>query len=258
MVSGTSVGALNAAGIVQHGPDFLIDLWMKIRRRDVLRGRGPGKLRAAWRLYRGRPIYDTSPLRALINRLLDADQISQSPTRLFVHATAVHRRVLSVFTNEDPDILDGIYASASLPVAFPEVSIRGVHWSDGGILGNVPLRSVVAAGATRLTVLIPDDRPEPTMMLYREFLRQRDIGRDPSTHNSIEAVSDLIDVLLDTQFERDLAALDKQLKVKVIRPTESLGSTLDFDPEHLRWLLALGSTEAARGLLARGHGNQAP
>jgi predicted acylesterase/phospholipase RssA len=246
VVSGTSAGALNAAALVQHGPGWLVEFWQHIRRDQVLSGRDPSKIRAAYRILRGRPLYDASPLRELIYQNLNPEAIRNSPIRLFIHATAPHRRVLAVWRGDSPDLLEGIYASAMIPLAFRPVRIGDVDWVDGGVLGNVPIRSAVEIGCTEVTVILPDHRVTPYRLAYEQFQERRDPEPDPEGDGLVETASGLLDVLIDTQFERDRQSLADQARIDVLRPEKDLGGTLDFDPDHLRELLMLGALEAMR------------
>ena len=111
LVSGTSVGALNAAALTYGGPDFMESIWRRIRRRDVY-SRGPlGPVSALLRVLSGRSLYSTAPLRRLIETEMDdPDRLVHSKIRLQVHATDLMTRRQLTWGNGSPHLYDGILA----------------------------------------------------------------------------------------------------------------------------------------------------
>lgn len=62
------------------------------------------------------------------------------------------------------DIIDGIIASASVPMLFPPRSLAGDAYVDGGVVDNVPVGAAVALGATRIFAILAvplDPPPDP-------------------------------------------------------------------------------------------------
>ena len=89
-------------------------------------------------------IYDTSPLRETLVRLVDFDVINDRNTaksvRLSVGAVNVHTGNSTYFDNRKQWIgPEHIMASGALPPGFPAVVIEGDHYWDGGIVSNSPL-----------------------------------------------------------------------------------------------------------------------
>ena len=267
IVSGTSVGALNASILVQDGPDRLVELWRQISSDQVYRSPW-GWLGGAWRTLRARgAIYDTAPLRELIARELDPERISASLRQLLVHAADLEGRAQVTFTGHDEDLADGVLASASLPVLFPPVEWRGRRLGDGGVVANVPIRSVVRAGAERITVVTPD----ASMPISRR--RARDLGQAPPTggrRGVVGIVQALIDVMLDAQVERDLAGVEqinrilaadpdgdlaragyRHIDLDVVQPGSPIGGLLDFSTSRMRALVTTGEADAREHLARR-------
>src|ERR1700727_2694713 len=93
--------------------------------------------------------YDTSPLRATLERLVDFDRINDLKTRLSVGAVSVTTRNFRYFDNFEFKKLgkkigpEHIMASGALPPGFPSVEIEGEHFWDGGISSNTPLDYVL-------------------------------------------------------------------------------------------------------------------
>ena len=93
--------------------------------------------------------YDTAPLRATLERLVDFDRINDLKTRLSVGAVSVTTGNFRYFDNFEFKKLgkkigpEHIMASGALPPGFPSVEIEGEHFWDGGISSNTPLDYVL-------------------------------------------------------------------------------------------------------------------
>ena len=95
--------------------------------------------------------YDTAPLKATLERLVDFDRINTQATRLSVGAVNVQTGNFAYFDNTKQKIRpEHIMASGALPPGFPPVEIDGQHYWDGGIVSNTPLQFV-------LDELVPED-----------------------------------------------------------------------------------------------------
>ncbi|WP_029581694.1 DUF3734 domain-containing protein [Bradyrhizobium sp. URHD0069] len=95
--------------------------------------------------------YDTTPLRATLERLVDFDRINDLTTRLSVGAVSVTTGKFKYFDNFEFKKLgkkfgpEHIMASGALPPGFPSIMIEGEHFWDGGIASNTPLDYVLDA-----------------------------------------------------------------------------------------------------------------
>jgi NTE family protein len=81
--------------------------------------------------------FNFNPLRDLLLRAVDFDELNRSPhaPKLFLNATNIRTGKLKVF--ETPSIsVDAVLASACLPPYFQAVEVDGEHYWDGGYLGN--------------------------------------------------------------------------------------------------------------------------
>jgi NTE family protein len=92
-------------------------------------------------------VYDTAPLRATLEKLIDFDLINAKRVRLSVGAVNVRTGNSVYFDNFECRIgPEHIMASGALPPAFPPVEIDDEHYWDGGIVSNTPLQFVLDAG----------------------------------------------------------------------------------------------------------------
>jgi NTE family protein len=88
--------------------------------------------------------YDTAPLRATLERLVDFDRINARETRLSVGAVNVRTGNFTYFDNTHQKIgPEHILASGALPPGFPPIEIDGEWYWDGGIVSNTPLEYVL-------------------------------------------------------------------------------------------------------------------
>jgi len=102
--------------------------------------------------------YDTAPLKATLERLVDFDRINAGGTRLSIGATNVHSGNFRYFDSvRDTIRAEHIMASGALPPAFPAIEIDGEHYWDGGLVSNTPLDHVLAEVPRRDTLALQVD-----------------------------------------------------------------------------------------------------
>jgi NTE family protein len=162
-ISGTSAGAVNAVmladglrrGGAQEARKRLADFW----RAASLGGDLPTVQRAVVsRLFsllpvEGSPTFDwlhawsrylspydvnplnINPLKELIERFVDFEGLRADPRQIFIAATNVQTGRLHIFPHDEISA-EAVMASACLPAVFQAVEINGVHFWDGGYLGN--------------------------------------------------------------------------------------------------------------------------
>ena len=88
--------------------------------------------------------YDTGPLKALLERLVDFDRINSRETRFSVGAVNVKTGNFIYFDNTTHTIrAEHVMASGALPPGFPAVEIDGEFYWDGGTVSNTPLQWVI-------------------------------------------------------------------------------------------------------------------
>lgn len=88
--------------------------------------------------------YDTAPLRATLEKLVDFDRINAKEMRLSLGAVNVRTGQLVYFDNEKQRIgPEHVMASGALPPGFPPIEIDGEHYWDGGVVSNTPLQYIL-------------------------------------------------------------------------------------------------------------------
>jgi len=161
--------------------------------------------------------YDTAPLRATLERLVDFDRINDLKTRISVGAVGVTTGNFRYFDNFEfrkqgkkigPE---HIMASGALPPGFPSVEIEGEHYWDGGIASNTPLDYVLDAEVNNDLLIFQVDLfsargPLPVSLLDAAE-REKDIrfssrtrmntDKNKQVHNARMALRELIVKLPD-------------------------------------------------------------
>jgi NTE family protein len=99
--------------------------------------------------------YDTAPLRATLERLIDFARINSGEVRVSVGAVNVRTGNFVYFDSADMPIRpEHVMASGALPPGFPGVG--EVYW-DGGIVSNTPLAYVLGSIPRRDTLAFQVD-----------------------------------------------------------------------------------------------------
>ncbi len=205
--------------------------------------------------------YDTAPLRATLERLVDFDRINALQTRLSVGAVSVTTGNFRYFDNVEFSKLgkkigpEHIMASGALPPGFPSIEIDGEHFWDGGIASNTPLDYVLDEETVRDLLIFQVDLfsargPLPETLLEAAE-REKDIryssrtrmntDKNKQAHNTRKALCELIAKLPD-QLKNDpsveaLRAAVRENTVTVVhliyRSKNHESSSKDYDFSHV-------------------------
>src|SRR5882672_4623292 len=180
-VAGISIGAINSALIAGNPPAKRVDRlrafwegittgcswfdWANVPKGDAAR-KLLNQLYAGFALVAGAPglfaprypppwlypsgaanatsLYDTSRLRATLERLVDFDRLNAGATRLSIGTVSVRSGNFVYFDTKTHTIgPEHIMASGALPPGFPPIEIEGEHYWDGGLVSNTPLQWIV-------------------------------------------------------------------------------------------------------------------
>ena len=161
--------------------------------------------------------YDTSPLKATLERLVDFDRINDLKCRLSVGAVGVTSGNFRYFDNVEFKRLgkrigpEHIMASGALPPGFPSIVIEGEHYWDGGIASNTPLDYVLEEEITNDLLIFQVDlfsaRGPLPVSLLEAAEREKDIrfssrtrmntDKNRQIHEARKALRDLMGKLPD-------------------------------------------------------------
>jgi NTE family protein len=88
--------------------------------------------------------YDTEPLKATLEELVDFDLINRRRVRLSLGAVSLTTGQSTYFDNQQTRIgPDHVRASGALPPGLPPIEIDGDYYWDGGVVSNTPLMYVL-------------------------------------------------------------------------------------------------------------------
>ncbi|QBR71635.1 hypothetical protein CU048_10490 [Beijerinckiaceae bacterium] len=161
--------------------------------------------------------YDTAPLKATLERLVDFDLINKGVTRFSVGAVNVRTGNFVYFDNNTHVIgPEHVMASGSLPPGLPATEIQGEQYWDGGLVSNTPLQWVLA------------DRPRLHTLAFQVDLWS---ARGQLPRNLIEAELRLKEIRYSS---RTRAATDQFKREQLMR--RAVHHLLERLPDELRQL----------------------
>jgi NTE family protein len=171
-------------------------------------------------------IYDTSPLRQTLDRMVDFGLVNRPQVvRFSAGAVNVASGNSQYFDNARERIdTSKVMASAALPPAFPAIEIKGESYWDGGIVSNTPLWYVL------------DDSPDLKGLVVQVdlFSARGDLPR--SLDQVMERQKDIIyssKTRLNTTLVKDMSAMKGTPRVDLVhlinRRHRYASSSKDFD-----------------------------
>lgn len=166
--------------------------------------------------------YDTSPLKATLETLVDFDRINAAEVRLSVGAVNVRTGNSSYFDNDDGNRTtrrigpEHIMASGALPPGFAPVEIGDDAYWDGGLVSNTPLQYVLDKHPRRhpLTVVQVDlfsARGAMPHTLSEVLTRQKDITYSSRTRMNTDVLA------ANVNLQQAIAALMNKLPAALRR-----------------------------------------
>lgn len=220
-VTGTSIGALNGAMIVQEELERAYDIWYNIspsrvfdieeNRLDELRTLEISHdglfyfMKKAKEIMQSRGI-DITFIKKLLYEIINEEKLRKSDISFgFVTVSLTDMKPMELFLEDVPEgrLVDYLMASANLP-AFKQEKLDGKHFVDGGFYDNLPLNMMVSRG-------------------YKDIIaiRTKALGRTRKLNES-------------------------GVRVKYIATEENIGGILDFNNIQSRKNLLLGYYDALR------------
>jgi len=138
--------------------------------------------------------YDTKPLKATLERLVDFDRINARKTRFSIGAVNIRTGNFAYFDNTTQKIRpEHIMASGALPPGFPAIEIDGEFYWDGGLVSNTPLFWVLECGKRQDTLAFQVDlwssRGAVPRNLAEVMMRQKEIQYSSRTRTITDYVA---------------------------------------------------------------------
>jgi len=245
---GVSAGALNAAYLAQFASgtehiaaDTLSNIWAELDQSKIYQKWWPwGEFAALWKT----SLYDASPLRRLVSRLIVPERAQISGKMLRIGAVSLNTGAYKVFGEAYSDLVSAVMASSAFPGVFPPVQLGDDLFTDGGVREQTPLNAATSVGATEVDVILcsPESGSVPLVnpTAIQVALRSLEILTDEILSN-------------DLRLSSQKGAPKSAIRTRVIRPRFPLSANpLDFSNETLRHLVKLGSEDARLTVLREG------
>jgi len=139
--------------------------------------------------------YDTAPLRATLEHMVDFDLLNAKTVRFSVGAANIRKGNSVYFDTSERRIgPEHIMASTALPPGFPPVEIEGEHYWDGGVLSNTPLEHLLDTQRDRSMLVFQVDLFSAQGTMPRNLLdvyeRHKDILYSSRTRKNTTAFRD--------------------------------------------------------------------
>ena len=163
-ISGTSIGALNAAMFLCMDLKKIEEIYRNIRLTDVLAVTGnidpskdvfdPSNMRVIAKEFFARRGLDNAPLRNMLKTHLDIEKIYSSPLDLGIVTFNVKTREAFELFKEDIEkdkLIEYLLASANFPI-YKTQNVDGKRFLDGGLYDNMPFNPLIERGYTHLIV----------------------------------------------------------------------------------------------------------
>ena len=245
VIAGVSAGAVNGTALAQaHDQDELVTHLERLRAvwygmkgsRDVYRPRLLGTLGTL--LSRRPSLYETHPLRGILERHIEPDLVASSPVRLRVGYVDLLSGSYRVADNDHRALRDVVLASCTLPLLFPPVPLAGglELGVDGGLRHVMPVLDAVRALAEQP----PDDDGHDEVWVLTPHVAGSPVSTPVDSWLTVALRT--ISVLTSQAFREDGNWVEElglahgaSLDLHLLHPREELpGPMLDFDPAGIR------------------------
>lgn len=158
MIAGTSVGALNAAYLVDalgRGASYrtacrsLVGFWAEnvTGFSSIARMRSWPELALRYLFRQWSGLVSMEKLYSIVAANIKKENLQASPLKLLVTAVDLHSGKLRVYTDDDADIIDAIIASTAIPVEMAYRTIGDDVLVDGGLRAVLPIGAAMAQAA---------------------------------------------------------------------------------------------------------------
>lgn len=137
--------------------------------------------------------YDTTALKATLQRFADFDRINDGPIRVSVGAVNVRSGNLVYFDNAKMRLEpEHFMASGALPPGFPAVEIDGEYYWDGGLVSNTPLTEVLRDADHKDTLVFQVDLWSASGNVPGDFMDVAERAKDIQYSSRTRAITNML------------------------------------------------------------------
>lgn len=209
---------------------------------------------------------ESSPIRVVMT----AAHVNEGRERCFVNAThaeligdpGANRDFVTQETVRPVDPLLAVIASSAFPIVYETVPAEGGNWTDGGIVGNQPIRPAIRLGADVLFLVLVEPREQRRGEIKTfldmgvraiDILMSQNLRTDLKMLNSVNAMCAHYAQQLGLRPEEVVLSVgDKQyhyLKAITIEPQEPIAAAvLDFDGALLEPAILAGYRDGSKAV----------
>lgn len=266
VICGTSAGAINSTALACYASCFHLGVkklewvWRNLNTDKIYHSNATnvfghifrglaGNFQADYANKVSRSLLDNSPLRLLLNQVMDFERIDKNISRGYLSALSVTASSYSTsdsisFYQAEKHIppwfrvkrrgekrqinCDHLIASSAIPLVFPAVRIRNEYYGDGSVHQLSPLSPAIHLGAKKLLVVGVDQPMEP--------IHIRENNPHPPTTATI--AGHLLDTIFTDTLQSDLERMERINKTIELIPPEkrskelSTINSLVINPSH--------------------------
>lgn len=242
VVSGVSVGSINAAILAENADDFpgaldkLESIWCEIHCHQIFKASNYELSKSVMRnlstfIIKQRQaghLLDTSPLKQFLEDTIDFTRIEKNIVsghlktfEVLTNCYETHQTI-SFYNRTDPNFEDWSYprhsskravihsghilASSALPLFFPPIELDGFHFGDGSIGLAAPLRGAIRFEVDKILILGTRELPEFT---DPETLRNEEI---PFAH----ILGNMMNGLFLDNLDRDIEMVNRMNEIATL------------------------------------------
>ncbi|MBC7571883.1 MAG: patatin-like phospholipase family protein [Spirosoma sp.] len=185
-------------------------------------------------------LLDNSPIQKIIRDNVDVDAIRTGPVTVKVGAVDIIGGDMLYADAHDPDFLDYLFASSSIPFLMPAVQIAGDHrraFLDGGLREVAPLRVAIEDGADNIACIACHSKKIYNENFnYRNLLNLMDRVKDITVNQLVNN-----DIAWAQRYAEREHFHGRSLPLTIIRPTEPLHLDLmQFTSDDIGRLIVMG------------------
>jgi NTE family protein len=245
IICGTSVGALNAALIVQGEIREAEDIWRSLENRDDIFS--PGILENV--LAKG-GLYGIEPLAELVEKHVDIEKLRNSDLQLLVGVVCLETGEFMLIDQNNPNIRSFILASTSVPGLTPAVKIDGKHYVDGGIRYVMPVKQIINFDVEEIVMVSAFSLEDKIAPIRSKNLKRYEAGDyEKITDFAERSVQIVMHQLLQGPIDYAFSvAPQKGIQVKLIQPDRGVykKGAFEFDREEIRKAIDHGYDQAQK------------
>lgn len=245
VVCGTSVGALNAAMVVQGNISKAEDIWRSLYSRDQIFG--PGILENV--ITKG-GLYGIEPLAKMVDKYVDVERLRKSETQLLIGVVCLESGKFILVDQNAPNIKSFILASASVPGMTPAIKIDGKHYVDGGLRYVMPVRQIMNLDVKEIIMVSAFNLEDRVAAVESKNLKRFESGDyEKITHFTERAVQIVMHQLLWEPIDYAFSVAPyKGIDVKLIQPDKGFfkKGAFEFDRKEIRRAIEHGYEKAKK------------